>query len=79
MPESGFVEIRDQGVVWRMLRPCKHNMALRGFGLGQCTSSLPSIVTHLQPLSHRVVSILKLDLVAAGSCEDYAMGAVLAG
>jgi hypothetical protein len=54
-------------------------MALRGFGLGQCTSSLPSIVTHLQPLSHRVVSILKLDLVAAGLCEDYVMGAVLAG
>lgn len=45
-------------------------MALPRFSLGQCTSSLPRIVTHLQPLSQRAVSISKLDLAAAGSCED---------
>ena len=45
-------------------------MALRGFSL------LPSIVTHLLPLSHRVVSIPKLDLVAAGLCEDQEMCAM---
>ena len=55
---------------WRMLRSCQHQMALRGFSL------LPSIVTHLLPLSHRVVSIPKLDPVAAGSCEDQEMCAM---